>query len=381
MDRVSRVGLCILLVAMFIVLLTEVVWGHRTHLVVKEWRKDRLRDSDLSLGADCYHAHSWSDEKWDLGWRGIACYTKEQVDRFERKEEPAPVLPKQSDNTPVPSTPPRINPQDIVSNRDPTPNDRTVSVSTPFVSSVTPTPTVIKSTINQIVVDAVDKQEEMPAEIPQIEEEIVEYIVELVYHEYQWYQGLNLVSFPVMREDIVTISDLYNEYPLFNSPQDAIIVYSPEESKWYAYNGEYNAVGDTLISPYLGILMKLDYSSLLGMRGVKIIGDGVVKLKAGLNILGLTELPARYSKPSDIASDPNVIGIITRTTGKITEIPKWYFIGREGDSGDEHPLAIGQAIIILCYGDMTINLSNGVSAAPAATRVLTMTWGAIKQRN
>ena len=101
--------------------------------------------------------------------------------------------------------------------------------------------------------------------------------VELAYHEWTWRKGYNLVSFPVMREDIETVADLYQEYALFNAPQD--IIYVAIDGCWFAYNGQEGQIaGDVRITPYLGVLIVMDWTAIVGMRGVEQIGDGEVEL-------------------------------------------------------------------------------------------------------
>ena len=55
-----------------------------------------------------------------------------------------------------------------------------------------------------------------------------------------------------------------------------------------------------------------------------------------------------------------------------------YLIGRAGDEGDT-PLYLGQAVILITSMDITLDMSEPVSAAPSARSRVTMSWGALKQ--
>ena len=202
--------------------------------------------------------------------------------------------------------------------------------------------------------------------------------VELVYHEWTWLKGYNLVSFPVMREGIETVADLYQEYALFNTPQD--IIYVAIDGCWFAYNGQDDqSVGDVRITPYLGVLMVMDWTAILGMRGVEQIGDGELELMPGLNVVGLSELPSRYSVPSDFLEIDGIeVAMVTawNVEKKMSDI---HLIGRVGDPGD-NPLFRGQAVILIVSTELTLDLSSDVPSAPGVHRTLRTSWGAMKAR-
>ena len=132
--------------------------------------------------------------------------------------------------------------------------------------------------------------------------------------------------------------------------------------------------------PYLGVVFNLNYAHYLGVNGIQLEGDGSIDLKPGLNILGLSELPSRYQRPSDILV-PGVEWVITRPSNSTPEGLSWYTISREGDSGDEHPLAVGGAILIFCLVEVTLNMTETAPAAPSTqqSNTLTTTWGAMKR--
>ena len=258
-----------------------------------------------------------------------------------------------------------------------TPRSRTRS------SDITPdmTRSEVSDTVERSLQIAVETQEDMPDEIPESTEEMEEEeVIPLVYFGTQWYKGYNLVSFPVLPTDIVTISDFYHRWSFFNSPQDSIIV--SMDGWWLAYNGEDNAVGDLEITPYLGVAMLHDWSVYLGIHGVPVIGDGVLELEAGHHLVGLSEIPEGFTKPSDFLDVPGIYWVVTRTTADVVEIPEWHSIGREGDPGDEHSLYLGQAVLLVVEQTTQIVFREDVSAAPQAQRrgTLAVGWGAMKNQ-
>ena len=268
------------------------------------------------------------------------------------------------DNTPQTPTP----------DPEPPTTSRSRSRSSSITSDMTP------STIERSLQIAVETQDDIPETISESTEEMEEEVVELVYHGTQWYKGYNLVSFPVLPSDIVTISDFYHRWTFFNSPQDFIM--AKVDGCFLAYNGENNnAVGDLEITPYLGVVMLHDWSVYLGMHGVQVIGDGVLELEAGHHLVGLSEIPEGFTKPSDFLTIPHIDFVVTRTTATVVELPKWYSISREGDPGDEQPLYLGQAVLLIVSEPTEIVFRNDVAAAPQAhrTRTLTTSWGEMKR--
>ena len=99
--------------------------AHDTHLINKGWRvhKDEVRSgrSDLSTGIGCYHVHYWSNGRYgsdnlfdDGESRGVACYTKEQVEPKPTPPPPTPTpVPERTpvpEPAPVPAPPPMVPP-------------------------------------------------------------------------------------------------------------------------------------------------------------------------------------------------------------------------------------------------------------------------------
>ena len=201
--------------------------------------------------------------------------------------------------------------------------------------------------------------------------------VELLYHEWTWRRGYNLVSFPVMREGIETVADLYQEYALFNAPQD--IIYVAIDGCWFAYNGQEGQVaGEVRITPYLGVVMVMDWTAILGMRGVKQIGDGELELMPGLNVVGLPELPSRYGKPSDFLEVDGIEVVMATAWNDETKMSHIHVIGRAGDPGD-NPLFRGQAVVLIVSTELTLDLSSDVLSALGVYRMLRTSWGAMKR--
>ena len=149
------------------------------------------------------------------------------------------------------------------------------------------------------------------------EEQPVEILPELVRFEYgYWRKGFNLVSFPVMKPEIETLSDFYAHYSFMESPDD--VLYVVIDGNWYAYNGQddQQIAGDVQITPYLGIVAVMDWSAWWALTGTEIIGDGEIELSAGLNIVGLSELPSRYSVPSDFLDIDGIEAVIGYRMGR-----------------------------------------------------------------
>ena len=261
------------------------------------------------------------------------------------------------------------------------------------VDTVTPVATVTNSRSETVTVIPIPTKDSVVVE-EVIEEVVVEETVELVRFEYGWwYKGLNLVSFPVLPEGVETVKDLFERYQLFEPFQlisedpfeytgDAIYVLI--DGDWLSYGGEEdNLIGDIVITPYMGFVLLMDYSSWLGVDGIRLIGDGSYELQTGVNLLGITEMPVGIKKPSDFLLIDGVIVVISRVITDLGRDKKTYVISREGDNGDEYPVALGHAYMLVSEIDGTVIEFDGdtdVPAAPAANRVgkLNTSWGSIK---
>ena len=243
-------------------------------------------------------------------------------------------------------------------------SDSTVEIET-YVTFPTPDkpPPPPEKTIAEII-------EEVPEELEP----------ELVHFDYPiWRAGYNMVSFPVLEEGIETVADFYNRYPFL----DGNVIYVLLEGCWYPYSGDdtNQIAGQVPIVPYLGVVLNIDYAHYLGVNGIRLEGDGSIDLKPGLNILGLSELPSRYQKPSDFLVVSGVDRVITRPSNSTPEGLSWYVISREGDSGDEYLLAVGGAILIFCSVEVALDMTETAPAAPSSQQSNPLTtWGAVKVR-
>ena len=352
--------ICIVLLAWLIE-----AWGHdtpgirngsQTHALSKVW-------SDSGL-----HWHEDSDGRGAGGWdQCVAAAYNPETDSYDLRggrcaEESLPSPPLPTTLTPPPTTPtprpttprPRTNPTPSASavielpdpNEQPAPPDNTSMIDNPV----------------EAVVEAVVETEP----------------VELVYHEWTWRRGYNLVSFPVMREGIETVADLYQEYALFNAPQD--IIYVAIDGCWFAYNGQEGQVaGEVRITPYLGVVMVMDWTAILGMHGIEQIGDGELELIPGPNVVGLSELPSLYRIPSDFLRIDGIEAVMVTAWDDEKKMSDFSLIGRAGDPGDD-ALYIGQAVILIASTEITLDLSGDTPSAPGVHRTLRVSWGAMKAR-
>ena len=265
--------------------------------------------------------------------------------------------------------------------------------STPRPTTPTPRPTTPRPRTNPtpsasavIELPDPDEQPAPPDNTSMIDnpvEAVVEAVVEtepveLVYHEWTWRRGYNLVSFPVMREGIETVADLYQEYALFNAPQD--IIYVAIDGCWFAYNGQEGQVaGEVRITPYLGVVMVMDWAAILGMHGIEQIGDGELELIPGLNVVGLSELPSLYRIPSDFLRIDGIEAVMVTAWDDEKKMSDFSLIGRAGDPGD-NPLFRGQAVVLIVSTELTLDLNGDTPSAPGVHRTLRVSWGAMKAR-
>ena len=140
------------------------------------------------------------------------------------------------------------------------------------------------------------------------------------------------------REGVETISDLYHRWTFFAAHNADIVTL--QDGEWLLYSGTHDSVaGEIPLSANLGLVVRLDWASWLGVRGVPLPNEGTVDLRAGVNLVGFANLHPGVSHPSDLLNDIICAVIVTRR-GEL------YLIGRVGDLGDE-PLARGQAVILV----------------------------------
>ena len=287
-------------------------------------------------------------------------------------------LKEHAGGPPAPSSPPsepKPPPQPPPPPPPPTPSRPSTSAPRPSTSRPsTPTETIVLPDPDE----EIDPPDDTSAIDDPIEEVVEPEPVEMVRFEYgYWRKGFNLVSFPVMKPEIETLSDFYAYYSFMESPDDVLYAYI--DGCWFAYNGQDDQiVGDVQITPYLGIVAVMDWSAWWALTGVEIIGDGAVELSAGLNIVGLSELPRRYQLPSDFLDIDGVEMVMVTGWDDVEKTNRFYTVGRAGDEGDD-ALYLGQAVILITSMDITLDMSEPVSAAPSARWRLTTSWGAIKQ--
>ena len=322
------------------------------------------------------NAERGKDSHWHFGETQFGAWDRCIADTYD--EENDVYRPEMCDEGPPPPPPPPEPPQNEGQSTPSRSTTRTRST-----SSTTSTDSTSDSTAEvetYVTFPSPDKPPPAPEKpIAEIIEEVPEELEpELVHFDYPLWRGsYNLVSFPVVGEGIETVADFYDRYPFLNGD----VVYVLLEGVWYPYNGDADQIaGQVPIVPYLGVVFNLNYAHYLGVNGIQLEGDGSIDLKPGLNILGLSELPSRYQRPSDLLV-PGVEWVITRPSNSTPEGLSWYVISQGGDSGDEFPLAVGEAILIFCSVEVTLDMSDTVPAAPSAqqSKTLTVSWGAIKQ--
>ena len=108
------------------------------------------------------------------------------------------------------------------------------------------------------------------------------------------------------------------------------------DREWVIYSGDRTDASGTIpLSSVMGLAVRLDWASWLGVTGLLLPVPDVVELQAGATLLGLPKLPIGVVKPSDLLSD-GVYAVIVERMGEI------YLVARAGDSGDEFPLIAGQ---------------------------------------
>ena len=284
----------------------------------------------------------------------------------------------------------------------PTPEPDTVEPprpTTPPRPTPTPTPTPTTTTRPVSIVpvptdDMTEEQKDIVEEIIETPPEVVEEVVEDVRFEYgQWYSGINLVSFPVLPHGVETIADLFAKYELFQ-PFEIVseepFVYTGDaimtiiDGEWVSYGGEAdNPVGDIVIAPYMGFALLLDYAAWIAMHGRRLVGDGEFELQLGTGLIGITEPPIVIAKPSDFLLIDGVCAVISRVITDFGRDKQWYLIARVGDPGDEYPVELGDAYLIVSTQEGTIEFEQDmdIPSAPLAPRVdnMTTSWGAMKR--
>ena len=211
--------------------------------------------------------------------------------------------------------------------------------------------------------DETEPESEVDIEIPKPPELPVEKTLER--WEVQFYKGWNLVSFPVLPSGVETIADLYHRWDFFSAHNADI--FTLIDQNWVLYNGIGDGVaGEIPLSANLGLVVRLDWASWLGVRGVPLPNEGSVDLRPGVNLVGFADLPPGVKRPSDLLSDVICAVVVTRR-GAL------YLIGRAGDSGDE-PLERGQAVILVATEPTTLQLTSPTMDEDVSVRG----WGAEK---
>ena len=245
----------------------------------------------------------------------------------------------ESNSNPIIITPYEPEPEDTYGTiEQPTPTTPSTPVRSAPVNSCDPPEPV--SVYNPIIpIETVEVAEEVIEEINEVAEEIIEEVIPKTYRfEYgYWFQGYNLVSFPVLPEGVITIKDLFDRYSLFQSFElinenpigytgDRIVV--NVDGDWLGYGGKSdNPIGDIEITPYMGFALLMDYAAWIAMNGRRLIGDGIYGVQEGMNFLGITQMPVGINKPSDFLLIDGVEAVISRVItdwGKRKELASYW---------------------------------------------------------
>ena len=190
-------------------------------------------------------------------------------------------------------------------------------------------------------------------------------------HFYDFSEGdSRFIGLPVLPLGVETVKDLWKAFRA--EFKNDISFQLMANSVWQtSYRGEGNELGETAVTPHLGI--NVGINSWITLRGVPILGEQI-ELSRGVHFVGLPEIPMLYKRPSDLLSD-KVAWV------HVKKDRTYPYIYGEGDEGDDLFYA-GQAFVIRVVEDMTLDLrGNEVAAAPMAPRqgTLATSWGAMKR--
>ena len=94
-------------------------------------------------------------------------------------------------------------------------------------------------------------------------------------------------------------------------------------------------------------------------------------------------MPVDINKPSDFLLVDGVSAVISRVITDLGINKNWYVVSSVGDPGDEYPVVLGHAYVLIAEsagGLIEFDGDIDVPAAPAANRVgkLNTSWGSIK---
>ena len=214
--------------------------------------------------------------------------------------------------------------------------------------------------LERIIEDEPEPEVDIEIPEPPVRLETAPTGVEEEWWEWQFHRGWNLVSFPVLPKGVETISDLYHNWGFFGAHNGHIVTHIDNE--WLLYSGTNDGVvprsvnprqvgtGEIPLSAHLGLAVRLDWASWLGVRGVPLPNEGSIDLRPGVNLVGFADLPHGVRRPSDLLSDVVCAVVVTRR-GEL------YLIGRAGDSGDA-PLERGQAVILIATQKTALRLNS-----------------------
>ena len=190
--------------------------------------------------------------------------------------------------------------------------------------------------------------------------------------DYEWkiIERPQLIGFPILPMGVETIRELYD---LFEEclGVDRFLSQLFVNERW-ASNRENPEIGDTLITPHMGMMVSLPES--VRFIGCQQQGE-VVDLQPGIHLIGLPEVPQIYQRASDFLSADGI---------------EWVKLGYHAkrvsseDDPDDQDLRAGQAIRISVTNAVTLDLRGTIVetlAAPSVRRrgTLATSWGAMKR--
>ncbi len=309
------------------------VFAHGDGKCDGEFRISHTMPDWYETPADGKHRHRLIKSDFDY----VAVYTEDLPDDQSNDDQfndcgyrPVRATPRPQANQPAPNPSPPS------------------SVNTPAPQPSPPAPRSVRNPPEPIAPTPVQPDPEPTVPIAEPVAPKPEPMVMFMRWEKQFWKGWNLVSFPVLPEGVETVGDLWHRWSFMEAFNAWIFLFVDDQ--WLLYTGNpQDKAGALQLQPNHALVIYLDSPSWLGVTGIPLSSKELIEIVPGLNSVGLTDLPAKYARPSDMINS-QIIGVLVEQRGKL------YLVGRTGDPGDA-PLTKGQAMILISGGKTQLDLS------------------------
>lgn len=159
-------------------------------------------------------------------------------------------------------------------------------------------------------------------------------------------RGFNLFHLPIQLTDVRTVGGLHKALGI----KGDLAIFSYDGTDWHVYSDEMDrgTLADAELGVYTGLVVRVDTSASVSMRGCPLLTSEPLTLQPGLNVVGFPEPPPDVTLVSDLLGlNESIYVVVTEIDGEL------FTVGRAEDPGDGE-IVIGRAYLVIASETITL---------------------------